>query len=103
MTHVSVTRMLELATTWITGAIGSRQRNLSDQIHQSGDTLARGRGWDITATTGRCGFGGRTYRDPRFAAVAPRADRPVPLAGTSGHQSLRVDRLGRDWPGGGSG
>jgi len=58
-------------------AIARLQRQLSDCIHQSGDALARERGWDITTTTGRLGFAGRAYRDPRFAA-RPRAARPNP-------------------------
>jgi hypothetical protein len=51
--------------------IGQLQHRLSDQVHRPGDEHAEQVGWTITTTTGRCGFGARVYRDPRF-------DRPVP-------------------------
>lgn len=43
------------------------RRRLSDRVHQGGDALAHEGGWDITTSTGRFGFAGRVYRDPRFA------------------------------------
>jgi hypothetical protein len=46
--------------------IGRRQRELSDPVYAAGDAAARQHGWTVTATTGRFGFGGRSYRDPRF-------------------------------------
>jgi hypothetical protein len=48
--------------TWI----GRRQRELSDQVHAAGDDCARQHGWEVTKSTGRFGFGARSYRDPRF-------------------------------------
>jgi hypothetical protein len=39
---------------------------LSDRVFVGGDAFARENGWEITKTTGRVGFGARTYRDPRF-------------------------------------
>jgi hypothetical protein len=48
--------------TWI----GRRQRELSDRVHAAGDEYARQHGWEITKSTGRFGFGARSYRDPRF-------------------------------------
>ena len=42
------------------------QRRLSDRMFADGDAFARQHGWTITKTSGRLGFGGRTYRDPRF-------------------------------------
>jgi hypothetical protein len=48
--------------TWI----GWRQRELSDRVHAAGDECARQHGWEVTKSTGRFGFGARSYRDPRF-------------------------------------
>jgi len=42
------------------------QRDLSDRIHASADERARRHGWEVNKSTGRFGFGTRTYRDPRF-------------------------------------
>jgi len=41
-------------------------RQLSDRVFGGGDAFARANGWEITKTTGRLGFGARSYRDPRF-------------------------------------
>ena len=41
-------------------------RQLSDRVFAGGDAIARKNGWQITKTTGRFGFGARSYRDPRF-------------------------------------
>jgi hypothetical protein len=46
--------------------IGRRQRELSNRVHAAGDEGARQHGWEITKSTGRFGFGARSYRDPRF-------------------------------------
>jgi hypothetical protein len=43
-----------------------RQGELSDQVHAAADERARRYGWEVTGSTGRFGFGARTYRDPRF-------------------------------------
>jgi len=43
-----------------------RQGDLSDRVHAAADERARRYGWEVTASTGRFGFGARTYRDPRF-------------------------------------
>jgi hypothetical protein len=59
---------------WIT----RRQQQFSDHLHADGDALARERGWTITTTTGRFGFGGRVYRDPRFDQVTADARRGEP-------------------------
>jgi hypothetical protein len=42
------------------------QRLMSDRLFAEGDAFARERGWEITKSTGRSGFGARIYRDPRF-------------------------------------
>jgi hypothetical protein len=46
--------------------IGRRQSELSDRVHAAGDECARQHGWQVTKSTGRFGFGMRSYRDPRF-------------------------------------
>jgi hypothetical protein len=46
--------------------IGRRQRELSDRVHAPGDESAGQHGWEVTKSTGRFGFGARSYRDPRF-------------------------------------
>ena len=68
-------------STWI----GRHQRELSDRVHAAGDGRARQHGLEITTSTGRYGFGTRSYRDPRFedrrrrlSAGAARADERDP-------------------------
>ena len=56
------TGILNRMPTWI----GRRQRELSDRVHAAGDERARQHGWQVTKSTGRLGFGVRSYRDPRF-------------------------------------
>jgi hypothetical protein len=43
-----------------------RQHELSARKYAAGDEEARRHGWTVTLTTGRFGFEGRSYRDPRF-------------------------------------
>ena len=50
----------------ISAWVRHRQRELSDRVHSAGDAAARQHGWAITKSTGRLGFGARSYRDPRF-------------------------------------
>jgi hypothetical protein len=50
------------ASTWVR----RRQGDLSDRVHAAADERARRYAWEITGSTGRFGFGARTYRDPRF-------------------------------------
>jgi hypothetical protein len=52
----------------ITARIRAAGGRLSDRIHAAADDRARARGWQVTATLGRFGLGGRSYRDRRFAA-----------------------------------
>jgi hypothetical protein len=42
------------------------QHELSARAHAAGDVAAKQYGWTVTETTGRFGFGARSYRDPRF-------------------------------------
>jgi hypothetical protein len=56
--------------------IGARQRAASDRAHAGADTRARARGWTVTASTSRLGFGARAYRDPRFDSRRHQ-DRPA--------------------------
>jgi hypothetical protein len=46
--------------------IGRRQREMSNRVHAAGDECACQHGWEVTKSTGRFGFGARSYRDPRF-------------------------------------
>ena len=50
----------------LTAWIERRQQAWSDRIHADSDAVARDAGWTVTRQTGCLGFGGRTYRDPRF-------------------------------------
>jgi hypothetical protein len=46
------------------------QLELSDRIHEAEQSrLTQRHGWTVAETTGRLGFGGRIYRDPRFEAL----------------------------------
>jgi hypothetical protein len=75
--------MTQTATRWhpgsvprrLAGWIGRLQRQLSDCLHADGDAFAREHAWVITKTTGRLGFGARSYRDPRFGLSAAAARR----------------------------
>jgi hypothetical protein len=49
-----------------------RQHELSVRIYAAADDRARRYGWTVTETTGRFGFEGRSYRDPRFDARRQR-------------------------------
>jgi hypothetical protein len=62
----------------IPGWVRRGQRELSARVHAAGDERARRHGWTVTETTGRFGFGARSYRDPRFE---DRRRRPSPGAG----------------------
>jgi hypothetical protein len=46
------------------------QQRLSDRVQATGDSLTRQHGWQVTPVTGRAGFDGRIYRDPRFGRLA---------------------------------
>jgi hypothetical protein len=56
----------------ISAWIGRRQQERSDRLHASGDKFAAEAGWTVTTSTGRLGFGARTYRDPRFDQIRSR-------------------------------
>jgi hypothetical protein len=53
----------------ISSWIARRQRAISNVVHAGGDAIARAQGWEITASTGRLGFGARSYRAPRFGQL----------------------------------
>jgi hypothetical protein len=78
MTDMAAGRRAERLTTRVKARIAQRQQQFSDHLHADGDALARERGWTITTTTGRFGFGGRVYRDPRFDQLAADARRGEP-------------------------
>jgi hypothetical protein len=58
--------------------IRRRQHELSARIYATADDRARRYGWTVSETSGRFGFEGRSYRDPRFddrrQRLAPGAD-----------------------------
>jgi hypothetical protein len=70
MTDLAAGQRAKGITERVRAWIAQRQRQLSDHIHADGDAFAREHGWTITTTTGRFGFGGRVYRDPRFDQLA---------------------------------
>lgn len=67
MAPVSAIRKARPVVGRIAAWITDWRRELSDRVHRDGDALPQSRDWAITETTGRFGFGGRIYRDPRFA------------------------------------
>jgi hypothetical protein len=64
MTQITIHRAgaVARASTWVR----RRQGDLSDRVHAAADERARRYGWEATGSTGRFGFGARTYRDRRF-------------------------------------
>jgi hypothetical protein len=50
----------------ISAWVRRRQGDLSNRVHAAADERARCNGWEVTRSTGRFGFGARTYRHPRF-------------------------------------
>jgi hypothetical protein len=75
MTDMAANQPGKGVTARVSAWIARRQRQFSDHLHADGDALARDRGWTIAKTTGRFGFGGRVYRDPRFDQRAADASR----------------------------
>ncbi len=73
-------------TTRMSAWIGRHQRQLSDQIHADGDELAHQHGWEITKTTGRLGFGTRSYPGPALR-------RPPSAPIDRGHQGRQARSL----------
>jgi hypothetical protein len=84
MTDMAASQPAKGLTGRVSAWIARRQRQFSDHLHADGDALARERGWTITATTGRCGFGGRVYRDPRFDQLAADSRRGEPHVADDG-------------------
>jgi len=76
--------MIQTATRRHVGSVPRRlagwttrlQRKLSDRVFTGQDAFARRHGWEITKTTGRFGFGARSYRDPRFGQRAAARQGP---------------------------
>jgi hypothetical protein len=79
------------------------QERLSDRVHAGGDAFAEQAGWATTKTTGRFGFGTRTYRDPRFGQPKTGKSPAVPTQAvadainTGQLRGERVDGCGF-WP-----
>ncbi len=51
---------------WARVRLAARQEQISERAHLAGDQQALAQGWTVTYASSRLGFGGRTYRDPRF-------------------------------------
>jgi hypothetical protein len=65
MTEITIRTRASLVariSRWVRG----RQRDLSTRVHAAGDERSRQYGWEVVESTGRFGFGARSYRDPRF-------------------------------------
>jgi hypothetical protein len=75
MTDIAAGQRAKGVVRRVSAWIGRLQQQLSDRLHADGDALARERGWTVTTTTGRLGFGGRVYRDARFDQLAAHARR----------------------------
>jgi hypothetical protein len=65
MTHITTHSPAGIVAR-ISARVRRHQRDLSDRMHAAGDERAQQHGWEITKSTGRLGFGTRTYRDARF-------------------------------------
>ena len=52
--------------------LGRKQEALSTYAHAAGDARMARKGLTVTSSTGRFGFGARTYRHPRFDPAARR-------------------------------
>lgn len=81
----------------MSASIGQHQQELSDRVHAAADEHARQHGWEITKSTGRLGFGTRTYRDPRFnnrrqqLAVSQQDAAMPPVRRRSGQLEIQGD------------
>jgi hypothetical protein len=76
MTQTATRRPADGASRRLAGWIARFQRQLCDRLFAGEDAFAREHGWEITQTTGRFGFGARSYRDPRFGARAAARQGP---------------------------
>jgi hypothetical protein len=71
-----------VASLLIRGRMSRRWRQeMSDRVHAAGDAAAHSHGWTVTQTTAWSDFGGREYRDHRFAT------RGLPGSSTGHHRS----------------
>ena len=94
MTDMAAGRRAEGLTTRVKAWIAQRQHQFSDHLHADGDAFATARGWTITTTTGRFGFGGRAYRDPRFDQLADDSRRGKPHETRTGRDDCVSDGIG---------
>ena len=75
-TNRAQARIAARISTWV-----RYQSELSNRVHAAGDEQARRQGWEVMESTGRFGFGARTYRDPRFDDRRRRHSRAGSLRG----------------------
>jgi hypothetical protein len=85
-------RRAEGLTQRVSAWIARRQQEFSDHLHADGDAFANEHGWTITTTTGRFGFGGRVYRDPRFDQLTVNAPCGAPPGPDAWGAQPRVQR-----------
>ncbi len=89
----------------LAGWLGRRRQQISETVHDADDAYALARDWTVTATAGRLGMGGRTYRDPRFDTRDPAQSQsfsdhgPAQAADAASRQPVRlasaIDELAR--------
>ncbi len=80
-TQIAACRNVGSAYRRLAAWIARAQRGFSGRVHAGGDAFACQHGWAITTTTGRFGFGGRVYRDPRFGQRAAATSCGEPPSG----------------------
>ncbi len=72
MTSVTTTRTAPMTAPTIRRSLADwlarKQDGLSTRVHAAGDAAMAQAGLTVTASTGRFGFGARTYRHPGFGS-----------------------------------
>ena len=89
MTAITTAIAPRSLATWL----GRKQEALSTRLHGAGDSRMARRGLTVSSSTGRFGFGARTYRHPGFeglqsAARTTAASRRPPTAPLSAYVSV---------------
>ena len=66
MTSITTTTTAPATRRTLADWLGRNQAALSTRVHAAGDARMIQAGLTVTASTGRFGFGARTYRHPGF-------------------------------------
>jgi hypothetical protein len=66
MTSITTTTTAPATGRSLAGWLASNQAALSTHVHAAGDARTAQAGLTVAASTGRFGFGARTYRHPGF-------------------------------------